>query len=305
MRTRLLDTVAGSRVLGKSPLGAYVRLNEWVWQRLPASVTAFAPATAYGRFLHALARRGPRRQYMGTFFLRNRPELELIARLAGQRTPDRPLRIAVLGCSIGSEVYSILWAIRSARPDLPLAVQAMDISAEALAVAEEGAYPRGVCALVQEPICSLMTEDEIGAIFDADGATLHVKPWLREGIAWRLADATDHRLPDDVGPQDIVVANRFLCHMRPPDAEGCLRNVARLVDRGGHLFASGVDVDVRTKVARDLGWTPVLELIEAIHDGDHTLRRSWPCRYWGLEPLDRSREDWRLRYAAVFRNGSH
>jgi hypothetical protein len=34
-----------------------------------------------------------------------------------------------------------------------------------------------------------------------------------------------------LGLQDIVIANRFLCHMEPRDAERCLRNIARLVDR--------------------------------------------------------------------------
>jgi len=58
---------------------------------------------------------------------------------------------------------------------------------------------------------------------------------------------------DALGPQDIVVANRFLCHMDPGDAERCLRNVARLVCPGGHLFVSGIDLDVRRVLSRLLG----------------------------------------------------
>ena len=52
---------------------------------------------------------------------------------------------------------------------------------------------------------------------------------------------------------------------------------------GGFLFVSGVDLDVRTKVAADLGWKPCLELLEEMHEGDSSLRTSWPCKYWGLE----------------------
>ena len=100
------------------------------------------------------------------------------------------------------------------------------------------------------------------------------------------------------------MANRFLCHMDPPDAEACLRNVAHLVKRGGYLFVSGVDLDVRTKVAREMGWKPVTELLREIHEGDTSLIKGWPLEYWGLEPLCDDRSDWKLRYASVFQIGA-
>jgi len=96
------------------------------------------------------------------------------------------------------------------------------------------------------------------------------------------------------------VANNFLCHMDPKDAEKCLRNISRLVSPGGFLFVSGIDLDVRAKVARELGWNPVEELLEEIHEGDPILRKQWPCHYSGLEPLDTRSRDWRFRYAAAF-----
>ena len=105
---------------------------------------------------------------------------------------------------------------------------------------------------------------------------------------------------DRLGTYDIVVSNNFLCHMEPGAAERCLRNIAGLVRNRGCLFVSGIDLDVRTKVALDLGWTPVEELLEEIHDGDIWLRQLWPGHYAGLEPLDRRRSDWKIRYATVF-----
>jgi hypothetical protein len=83
-------------------------------------------------------------------------------------------------------------------------------------------------------------------------------------------------------------------------AEGCLRNIARLVGSRGYLIVTGVDLDVRAKVAENLGWTPLQELLEEIHDGDAGLKSFWPWHYGGLEPLDKRRQDWRRRYAAVF-----
>ena len=37
-----------------------------------------------------------------------------------------------------------------------------------------------------------------------------------------------------------------------------------------------------------------------IHEGDASLRRDWPLEYWGLEPFDLTRGDWKYRYASVF-----
>jgi chemotaxis methyl-accepting protein methylase len=292
------------RILGKSPVGAYLRLNEWIWQRLPQATAAPRPVIAYGRLMHALVRsHGDRRQFLGTFFLRNRPQLELICRLANQRAKGRAVRVAVLGCSVGAEVYSILWSIRSRHPDLRVATTAADISSDVIAVARDGVYSPGVSDLVEEPICERMTAGELRGMFDREGPLLRVKPWMKEAIGWHVADARDPEIVDVLGRQDIVVANDFLCHMQRAEAEGCLRNIARLVAPGGYVVVSGIDLEVRSKVAKALSWKPVASAIEEIHDGDRSLRLSWPWRYWGLEPLDKTRRDWGVRYASIFQVG--
>jgi len=289
------------RILGKSPMGAVLRLNEWVWRQLPANVAALRPLDSYGRLVHSLVRRhSGREMFLGTFFFRNRPELELIRRLAEPIARSRPVKMAVLGCSNGAEVYSIRWALRSLRIGAQLSLDAVDISPGAVDCARCGTYSRGVSELVRESVCAFMTQEEIGELFDEDREDLQIKRPIAEGIEWHVGDGADPALQDALGPQDLVVANRFLCHMRPSDAERCLRRVARLVAPGGYLFVSGIDLDVRTKVATDLGWRPVAALLEAIHDGDRSLRKDWPCKYWGLEPLDKRRPDWRMRYASAF-----
>ncbi|MFL5313294.1 MAG: CheR family methyltransferase [Myxococcales bacterium] len=300
----MLEKVANLRVRGKSPVGSFLRMNDWIWRRLPRALAAFGPVDSYGRFLHSLARLHARREmYLGTFFFRNRPELELIRRLSVAVAARRPVKIAVLGCSNGAEVYSIRWALRSVQPAGRVVIHAVDVSAAALECARQGAYSTGVSDLVHEPVCAFMTRGEVAEMFDKDGERLAIKPSMREGIAWHLGDAADAGMRDALGPQDIVVANRFLCHMGPADAERCLRGIARLVAPGGHLFVSGIDLDVRTKVAKDLGWMPARELLEDIHEGDRSLRADWPCKYWGLEPLDKRRPDWAIRYASAFQIG--
>src|SRR4029453_18835746 len=266
-----------------------------------------------------------RSQSFGTFFLRNRPELDLMRGLVNRQSPGARLAIAVLACSKGAEVYSIAWAIRSARPDLKLDIHALDTSREILAFAERGVYSLespdafdatnhdgiaarqdvtwNTCRDQSAPIFERLTDEEIEELCKVEGDQAWVRPWLKEGIRWLHGDAGDLKAIDALGPQDIVVANRFLCHREPATAERCLRNIARLVKPGGYLFVSGIDLDVRTRVAREMGWTPITDLIREIHEGDVSLRRGWPLEYWGLEPFRDDRGDWEIPLGSAFRVG--
>jgi chemotaxis methyl-accepting protein methylase len=305
MPQSVLDATSRVKVLRKYMGKPFLSLNERIWNRLPSFVTEVWPISSFGNFLHSLVKlRTSRQMYHGTFFFRNRPELELIRVLSNQRARGSTLRITVLACSNGAEVYSILWKIRSARPDLRLEVNAVDISNEILTIASNGVYSLGENPFVQAPIFERLAEKEMATLFDRERDQVRIKAWIAEGIHWQIGDAGDPNLADRLGPQDIVVANKFLCHMDPLDAESCLRNLARLVSPGGYLFVSGIDLDVRAKVAVDLGWAPVPELLEEIHNGDISVRRDWPWKYWGLEPFNSRRRDWRTRYAAVFQLGS-
>jgi len=260
---------------------------------------------------------------VGTFFFRNRPELELLIRLLGQKGHGSMLDITVLACSKGAEVYSISYAIRCSRPDLRVRLHALDIDTDILEFAEAGVYSlkatngsQGFNSIgsldnmaaktfrdQKTSIFERMSPKEIEAMFDSEGELVKVKPCFGEGIVWQVGDARDPKLVNVVGVQDIVFANRFLCHMPPQEAEACLLNLARLVKPGGYVFVTGVDLSIRSKVARELGWRPVTELVEEIHEGDSSLRRGWPLEYWGLEPFNQGRSDSKVRYASVFQCG--
>ncbi len=319
-----LARMSQSRFLRKYLGRPYLRMNIWIWKHLPAFLAFWRPVRRYGCHLQSLIQpRATRRQSVGTFFFRNRPELELLIRLLDKKLQNSTVKVAVLACSKGAEVYSISYAIRCARTDLKVRLCALDISEDILEFAEAGLYslshdgsgaPSRSLALGGDVATSTsrdqpsslferMSSGEMKAMFDREGDQVRVKPRFREGITWLLGDAGDPGLIDALGLQDIVVANRFLCHMYPKQAEECLRNIARLVKPSGYLFVSGVDLSVRSKVARELGWRPVMELIREIHEGDPSLRRDWPLQYWGLEPLDQRRKDWKMRYSSVFQLG--
>jgi chemotaxis methyl-accepting protein methylase len=304
----------------------YLALARRIWVRVPAAWRRSAPAMAYGAHVNALVLRfQPREQNHSTFFFRNRPELELLTRLLEGFRKGSRLELSILGCSKGAEVYSFAWTIRSARPDLKFTLSAVDISQDILDFAKAGVYSTRGQEAPDDPdaatradevltntrrdqplsIFERVTEREMAAMFDVEGDRAKVKPWIKEGIEWRRGDVARPEFARLLGPQDIVVANRFLCHMKPAAAERCLRSIARIVKPGGYLFVSGVDLDVRTKVALEGGWQPVPELIEQIHEGDPSLMTEWPLEYWALEPYQAGRRDRDIRYASVFKLGQN
>ena len=237
--------------------------------------------------------------------------------MTDQASHGSKVDIAVFACSKGAEVYSIAWALRTARPDMTINVRAIDVSPEVVEFAARGVYSLrnrdntsdaaelSVDTYSDQPAdfspFKFMSESEKNAMFDRDGDVVSVKSWIKEGIAWHCADAGDPKLASTLNPQDMIIANRFLCHMNPAVAERILRNVSRVVKPGGYLFVSGVDLDVRMRVAMDLKWKPVTELMEEIHDGDPSIRDGWPFDYWAKEPLDVSRRDAMIRYASAFK----
>lgn len=272
--------------------------------RLPPSVSNMSLIHSYGSFLLYLVRlRANRVSSFGTLFMRNRPQLELISRLSNKIGNGSPLKISVLACSKGAEVYSILWTIRNTRLDLKITTYAIDISQKILDFAKEGVYSLASQEYSDKQIFERLTDKEMREMFDISENQAEIKPWLKEGIIWCFGDAGDPEVVNFLEPQDLVVANNFLCHMDPPEAEKCLRNIGQMVKPGGYLVVSGIDLDVRTKVAHDLDWKPIEDLMEEIHDGDPSLRRDWPWKYWGLEPFNKTRQDWIFRYASVFQIG--
>jgi len=298
----LLMRLASCKVFGKSPIGAYLRLNQALWNRLPSSCVDSRAMQVYAGFLNLLARlHKPRSQALGTFFLRNRPELELMERLLAQKSEGSVHRVAVLGCSYGPEAYSVAWKIRSVRPDLTLVLHAVDVSVEAVEFAQRGVYSPKRSEMTGPSMLDRMSAAEMEQMFDRTEGAMTVRPFIREGIHWHVGDVRNPAILDAFGPQDMVLANNFLCHMPTSAAESCLRNLYRLVKPGGYLIVSGIDLSVRTKVAKEMGWRPVADLMRDIHEGDPSLRAGWPFEYWGLEPFCERRSDSAIRYVSVFR----
>lgn len=250
----------------------------------------------FARLVYSLARRvqprTPEASY--TRFFRNRLQLEVLGEIAARYNQPGPFRLVVLGCSTGAEVYSIEHVLHGRRPDLRVSTVGLDISEDAIAQAAKGVYG------LQDREVAGLSNTEVEALFRRERDELHVHERLRRGVRWVVANACDSNLRAIVGPQDIVMANNFLIHLADELAERCLRNIVSLVTPGGYVCVWGVNLDLRACVARELGLVPVLSRIEEIHNADERAREIWPWLYWGLEPFDRNRPGWQLRYATIF-----
>jgi SAM-dependent methyltransferase len=293
-------------IFGKSPVNAFLKLSQRLWDKIPARILCFSPIRTYGQVIHKLVcARDGRERSSGTVFLGNRAKLELIGQIAERKATGETLRVTVLGCGTGAEVYSIAWKIRSARPDLRLILHATDGSGPAVEWAKRGTYSRKASDVNCGAIIERMTEAEIEQFFEKEGESVRVKSWIRGGIDWQVVDPCGLEALELLGLQDFVVASNFLGCMDTHEAERSLRNIARLIRPEGYLFVEDIDLDVRTRVANDLGWKPVQELLEEAYVGDPGLRTGWPwgCSSW--EPLNKRRQDWQIRYATAFQLDSN
>ena len=273
------------------------RMIEALWNGLPPAVRSWRMTRAIGHSIHRrvcrVERSGGCANY--TRFFRNLPQLEVLRGLARELPPESPLRIVVLGCSTGAELYSVLWMLRTMRPGQEIRAVGIDISASCIEAAAAGRYD-----LQATEVAGLSLTPYEG-LFSREGESLRIQDWLRKGIEWCVGDVCSTDLLTRFGLQDIVLANNFLFHMSPQRAEACLRNIGRLLAPNRFLFVSGADLDVRSRAIQSLGFIPVTVRLEDIYTAEEGMLTAWPLRFWGLEPIDRNRADWLLRYSTVFK----
>jgi SAM-dependent methyltransferase len=265
------------------------------WPAMPESLRGSPPLRAYGDLLQRLARlRQSREQSSWTCFFRNRAETAYIVDLARSAAAGARFSIGIFGCSTGAEAFSTAYALREQSGRIAIEIHASDISPENIEAAMRAEFAS------DGPEMEGLTADERDALFEPAGAgVLKVREQFQRNVRFTVLDALAPGLGE--AGHDVVLANKFLCHMPPERARRALRNIVTAVRPGGTLLVSGVDLDVRSAVARELGLIPDESAIEALHEGDHTLRRGWPLEYWGLEPLDPRRRDYAFRYAAAHR----
>ncbi|OCP15068.1 CheR family methyltransferase [Ensifer sp. LC163] len=283
------------------------RVCHSIWDGLPGAITQTRAMRRLGRFIYRrFTRHTVRNQSHYTQFMRNPPLLDVLARLLSAYQIGSTVKLASIGCSTGAELYSAMYVLRRARPDLTILATGVDISSEVVKAAERGIYcpdqPAAINGLYQEGRPEVFRED-INALRDVfevqHGGTLRVQDWLRKDTIWFTADATEGGLAATLGPHNIVLANNVMGPMDDPLAEVCLRNVMNLVEPGGYLVVDGIDLDLKTRVLATSDFKPVLLGQEELWSADGS-KDGWPWVRWGREPLDRTEPTWELRYSIIF-----
>jgi hypothetical protein len=269
---------------------------EMFWNGLSPQVRSWRYTQHLGRRIHRRARRiQPRGGGCFTRFFRNLPQLEVVRDLVLEMPRGAPVKIVSVGCSTGADLYSTLWLIRTARPTQDVQALGIDLVEECVQAASRGVYPFRVIEV------AAISENSHEGLFTKEGKTLVIQDWIKEGVTWAVGDALSPDLAVRFGLHDVVFANNFLFQMPPGRSESCLRNLTQLVAPNGYLVVSGADLDLRSRVLGDLGFVPVTDRWEDIYAAED-VHAAWPLRFWGLEPIDRTREDSPARYTTVFRS---
>lgn len=293
----------------QSKMKAYVKPMMWLapivrfaWDLVPGVVRSFKPVRGIslrvGRLIHrqVVRHQDSRYQTHWTGFMRNPPQLEVLLDLVEPKPPGSTIHITSIGCASGAELYSVVWTFRTRRPDLTIVAQGIDISREIVEFARRGVFDRNT------PETFPMPEPLPAGLFDVEGDHVRVQAWIRAGITWGVMDACHESRRNSIPPQDIVLANNFLGPMADADADACIRNIVKILAPSGYLVLDGVDLDLRTRTVESLDLRPIGLRIEEVHRADVT-KQQWPWTRWGLEPFDKTRSDWRTRYATIFQVG--
>ncbi len=277
--------------LGRS----FMVVSRKIWASTPDSLHQTHFFRNYGRLIHRHVRkRADINPNLFTCFMRNRPQYELLCDLAAKGNFPSPLRLAVVGCSRGAEVFS-LKLLLAQRAEIQAEIIGIDISEGVLKICREGRFPKN--GNVVDGLSPAETEE----LLEDDGEDWLVKKDLRSGIEWLNFDIRDPEFRDKVGTQDILVANNVLIHMPDDQAAECLRNLVSAVAGGGYICFSGIKLEIRSSVARELKLEPVTRETRNIHNAFPRRLQDWPWNYYGLEPYDPRHPDHDYRYTTIFR----
>lgn len=270
------------------------RVARRVWNRLPESLLTTHVFRVLGHQIHkrVSAYQG-RAQTPWTRFMRNKPLLELIANIVRNEVAATPVKIASIGCSLGAELYSLLYLIRLGPDVIRIEATGADISSEIVAQAEGGRFRRDASELAG------LSDHEITEMFVVQNDSLDVRDRIREGTRWIIVDARHPKFTEILGRQDVVLANNFLGPMLDAEAESCFGNIMEVTKPGGYLVIDGINLDLKTRLVSRYGLKPIPTRVDEIHRADVT-KQDWPWVRWALEPIDRERSDWQERYSAVF-----
>ena len=255
------------------------------------------PARWIGRHIYSRQRRHqPRAQSTTTKFFRNLQQLAALEGPLASLTKADTLSVLVVGCSYGCEAFSLGALLALRFPDLNWRITAVDISPEALKVADAARYT---------------ADYGLGSTGDGLAKQLESRLFNRSGDEWTVVADVRERVNFGYGDVlsaefrqfknfDLVLGQNFMIHMNDASAEAALASLVSAARSGGVLFLGGMDLETKSRLLASHKLVPLDWNIAAIHDEDGMRRSAWPWSYWSLEPISPRRRDYLTRYGTIF-----
>jgi chemotaxis protein methyltransferase CheR len=269
-------------------------------KELPA-IQSLIRSHAWQSFRHEITLRiGRRENSTFTGFLRLPTQFEALENpimeyILSDRS-DKEVNIIVIGCSNGAEAYTIASVLKNRNPRCAFRIAAYDIDRDMVTKARTAGY-------LEEEVLNnrVITEKFIRETFDIENRKYTVKESIARHVRFDWADALDRDLYRKVGTADIVFAQNFLLHMKPPAARKAFDNIYHLLNDRAAFFVDGIDLNIRRKETMGKKLIPLDYKIPQIHEEARRARGvGWPYQYWGLDEFREGKKDWKRWYATVF-----
>ncbi len=256
-----------------------------------------APARWAGRYLYEWRRQHqPPTQSTTTKFFRNLHQLAALEGPLASLTKAGNLSVLVAGCSYGCEAYSLGGLLALRFPLLNWRIDAVDISREALGIAEAARYTSDYGLGSADGDVAKQLE---ARLFDRSGDEWTVVPDIRERVSFAYGDVLSAEFRQFKN-YDLVLGQNFLIHMDDASAETALASLVAATRSGGVLFLGGMNLETKARLLASHKLAPLDWNIAAIHDADEMRRSSWPWYYWSLEPISPRHRDYLARYSTIF-----
>jgi len=194
-----------------------------------------------------------------TSFFRYPASFDALAAFLAPRAAAAPVRVLHLACATGQEPLSAaMAALEAGLPEARLAIDAVDVSADAVAHARTARYQGGALRGLS------IERRERWFAHDAGG--WRALPVLRDRVRYAVGDALE---PDvaAVGTYDAVFCRNLLVYLTASARERVLGHVRRLLRDDGRLFVGHAEV----LVARGAGFVP------ADHEGAFSCAPAAPA----------------------------
>ena len=184
-----------------------------------------------------------------TWFFRDHEPFAALVRLMREEWlpsyPSGTARLLSLPCASGEEPYSIVMALRDAEiPPGRFRVDAVDLSARALAHAERGVYRR-----------NSFRGKELGfrsRYFSTVEDGFLLSPWIRGCVRFHQGNLFSPEFPAGEGVYDFIFCRNLLIYFDPPTQVKALQRIERLLAPRGVLFVGPAEQTLLT----DHGFVP-------------------------------------------------